>query len=130
LKRIFDNSKDCEIYAAIAGQPAAADRNAYSFIENEVFWPSFKKYLKEHHNFEYDLTAEGVEHHKYAGPFQATINRYVEFEGRVFFWKITDTFLEPDVWELDAGEIILAMGELSRLRRMSPLRVLWWRLKQ
>jgi hypothetical protein len=52
LKRVFDNPKDCELFRAVAQQEAIVDGKAYSFIENDVFWPGFKKYLKERHNFD------------------------------------------------------------------------------
>ncbi|MEK6278769.1 MAG: hypothetical protein AABN95_00285 [Acidobacteriota bacterium] len=130
MKRIFDNQSDCDLYKAVAFQDATVDRRAYSFIENQVFWLGFKAYLKKRFNYDYDHSLEAIDYHQYAGDFQATINRYVSYKGRVLFWKITDTSLEPDVWEFEATDLVECMVEWDKLCRMSLFDLIRWYRKK
>lgn len=43
MKRVFGNQRDFDLYTAVAQQSAILDREAYSFIEDEIFWPQFKR---------------------------------------------------------------------------------------
>jgi hypothetical protein len=119
MKRIFGSQKDFKLFLAVGNQEAILDRDAYSFIENEIFWPQFKAYLKERFNYDYEPSLGAIDYHQYAGVFQATVNRYVAYEDRILFWKVTDMFLEPEVWEFESAELAACMGEWERIRRMS-----------
>jgi hypothetical protein len=125
MKRIFANAKDCDIYKAVAQGEATIDREAYLFIENEIFWPRFKQYLKARFGFEYTLP-EGVAYHKHAGDFLTRTDCYVLFDGRVLFWTITEPFLEPDVWEIDAAMLAACMNDWRKLQKMSLFGVIRW----
>jgi len=114
------------MHKTVTYQDAVTDGRAYAFIEHDVFWPGFKKYLKERHHYDYTPSLAALDYHKYAGDFQAIADRYVAFEGRVFFWKIREAFLEPEVWEFDATELAVGMSEWSTLRHLSLFRLLRW----
>lgn len=130
MKRIFSNQKDFDLYTAVAGQDAVVDREAYSFIEEEIFWPQFKTYLKERFNYDYEPSLEAIDYHQYAGDFQKAINRHVSYKGRILFWIITDRFLEPDVWEFEPDEIAECLDKWDRVQRMSLLDLIRWRSKR
>jgi hypothetical protein len=130
MKRIFGNQKDFDLYTAVARQNAVLDREAYSFIEDEIFWPQFKAYLKERFDYDYEPSLEAVDYHQYAGDFQKTISRHVSYNGRILFWRITDQFLEPDVWEFESDEIAECMNEWDRMQRMSLLDLIRWRSRR
>lgn len=44
MKRIFGSQKDFDLYLTAGNQEAIFDREAYLFIEEEVFWPQFQRH--------------------------------------------------------------------------------------
>lgn len=129
LVRIFGNNKDCELYKMSTHSDARVDVEAYTYIENEVLWSGFKKYLKEQYNLDYTRES-GLDQvqlaQRYIGDYQAGIDHYVVFEGRFLYWIVKDMFLEPEVWELENGELSRALNQLKSLHCMSLFRLIWW----